>query len=98
MIGRERELERLRRLRQRRVHAHGLVLDGEPGIGKTTLWEAGIAAARERGVAVRVARAGEAEAQLSFAALIDLAGGLDLATAPGAAARGARDRAAAPRA
>ena len=98
MIGREPELERLGAFVSGGFTPTALVLDGEPGIGKTTLWEAGIAAARERGVAVRVARAGEAEAQLSFAALIDLAGGLDLDGAPGAAARGARDRAAAPRA
>ncbi len=82
MIGRERELERLRAFVSGGFTPTALVLDGEPGIGKTTLWEAGIAAARERGVAVRVARAGEAEAQLSFAALIDLAGGLDLGPLP----------------
>ena len=82
VIGRERELERLRAFVSGGFTPTALVLDGEPGIGKTTLWEAGIAAARERGVAVRVARAGEAEAQLSFAALIDLAGGLDLGPLP----------------
>ena len=82
MIGREKELERLGAFLDAGLRPTCLVLDGEPGIGKTTLWEAGIAAARERGIAVRVARAGEAEAQLSFAALIDLAGGLDLAALP----------------
>ena len=49
-----------------------LVLEGEPGIGKTTLWEAGVAAARTRGLRVLAARASGAEAQLSFAALTDL--------------------------
>lgn len=54
-----------------------LLLSGEAGIGKTTLWEAGIDAARERGVRVLSARASDAEAQLAFAALIDLCDGID---------------------
>ncbi|HEU4534550.1 MAG TPA: ATP-binding protein, partial [Polyangiaceae bacterium] len=82
MIGREKELDRLGAFIAAGFSPTGLVLAGEPGIGKTTLWEAGIAAARERGIAVHATRAGEAEAQLSFAALIDLAGGLDLAGLP----------------
>jgi DNA-binding CsgD family transcriptional regulator len=49
-----------------------LVLEGEPGIGKTTLWEAGIAGAREQRIRVLSARASGAEAQLSFTALTDL--------------------------
>jgi DNA-binding CsgD family transcriptional regulator len=58
--------------------SRGLVLTGGPGIGKTTLWEAAVAAARERGVHVLSTRASSAEAQLSFAALIDLLDGVDL--------------------
>ena len=49
-----------------------LVLTGEPGIGKTTLWEAGIESARARGLRVLTARPSGAEAQLAFAALTDL--------------------------
>jgi DNA-binding NarL/FixJ family response regulator len=49
-----------------------LVVEGEPGIGKTTLWEAGLHAARMRGLRVLAARASGAEAQLSFAGLTDL--------------------------
>ena len=52
--------------------AGALAAHGGPGIGKTTLWEAGIAVARERGWRVLCARPSGAEAQLSFAALIDL--------------------------
>ncbi len=48
------------------------MLVGEPGIGKTTLWEAGVAAARGRGAEVLVARPSESEARLPFAGLIDL--------------------------
>ena len=49
-----------------------LVLEGEPGIGKTTLWEAAVDAARRRGLRVLAARGSGAEAQLSFAGLTDL--------------------------
>jgi DNA-binding CsgD family transcriptional regulator len=49
-----------------------LVLCGEPGIGKSTLWEAGVEVARSRGFVTLCARASEAEAQLSFAGLADV--------------------------
>src|SRR5262245_41919847 len=50
---------------------------GEPGIGKTTVCEAGIAVARERGWRGLSARPSGAEARLSFAALIDLFEGVE---------------------
>lgn len=49
-----------------------LMVCGEPGIGKSTVWEAGVGLARSRGFALWSARPGEAEAQLSFAGLADL--------------------------
>ena len=49
-----------------------LVVCGEPGIGKSTLWETGADLARSRGFAVWSTRASEAETQLSFAGLADL--------------------------
>jgi DNA-binding CsgD family transcriptional regulator len=49
-----------------------LVLEGDPGIGKTTLWNAGVLRARELGSRVLQARPAAAEQQLSFAALGDL--------------------------
>jgi len=52
-----------------------LVVCGEPGIGKSTVWEAGAGLARSRGFAVWSTRASEAEAQLSFAGLADLVEG-----------------------
>jgi DNA-binding NarL/FixJ family response regulator len=58
--------------------SRGLVLTGGPGIGKTTLWEAAIGAARERGMSVLATRASGAEARLSFAAVIDLLDGIDV--------------------
>jgi hypothetical protein len=41
---------------------HGLVLDGEAGIGKTTLFEAALIEAREQGFAVFSCRPAAAEA------------------------------------
>ena len=49
-----------------------LAIVGEPGIGKTTLWEEAVRLARGSGAVVLVARPAESEAQLSFAGLTDL--------------------------
>src|SRR5580700_1998198 len=46
-----------------------LTLEGEAGIGKTTLWREALEQARARGAQVLVTRPGESEATLSFAAL-----------------------------
>ena len=53
------------------------VLRGGAGIGKTALWEAGVAHARDQGMHVLLARVAEAERGLSFAALCDLLEGID---------------------
>lgn len=49
-----------------------LVLEGDAGIGKTTLWLDGVKQARGRGFHVLSARAGAAEVSLAFTALADL--------------------------
>jgi DNA-binding CsgD family transcriptional regulator/tetratricopeptide (TPR) repeat protein len=49
-----------------------LILAGEPGIGKTTVWEETVQRARDRGCLVLSARPAEAEAKLAYAALADL--------------------------
>ena len=49
-----------------------LLLSGEPGIGKTILWEAGVEEAERRFDRVLVHRSAEAEALLSFTGLSDL--------------------------
>jgi DNA-binding CsgD family transcriptional regulator len=49
-----------------------LLIEGEPGIGKTTLWREGVAEAGERGLQVLVSRPVEAEIALPFAVLGDL--------------------------
>jgi DNA-binding NarL/FixJ family response regulator len=72
IVGRDTELLSLHGLIAADAAPGALVLSGGPGIGKTKLWEAGVDAARERGVRVLSARASDAEAQHSFATLIDL--------------------------
>ena len=49
-----------------------LVLSGEPGIGKTVLWEEGLSEAKQQSRRVLVHRSVEAETSLSFTALSDL--------------------------
>ncbi len=49
-----------------------LLLEGEAGIGKTTLWRTGIESARARGYRVLACSPSGAETKLSFAALRDL--------------------------
>ena len=56
-----------------------LVLAGGPGIGKTMLWEAGVALAGERGLRVLSTRPRDAEMHLSLAGLGDLLDGVDVA-------------------
>jgi DNA-binding CsgD family transcriptional regulator/tetratricopeptide (TPR) repeat protein len=53
-----------------------LVLEGTAGIGKTTLWQGGVAEARLLGHTVLVTRAAESEARMSYAALGDLLAGV----------------------
>jgi hypothetical protein len=50
-----------------------LVLSGEPGIGKTILWETGVDEGRRLLGSVLVGRGSEAEASLSFAGLSERA-------------------------
>jgi hypothetical protein len=51
-----------------------LVLEGEAGIGKSTLWLAGVAAARDRSFHVLTSRPAEAERALANVVLGDLFG------------------------
>jgi DNA-binding CsgD family transcriptional regulator len=76
LVGRERELERVLEFFATDDGAGKLLLEGEPGIGKTTLWHAGLDEARRRGFRVLEARPAAAESELSFAGLGDLLGDL----------------------
>jgi DNA-binding CsgD family transcriptional regulator len=49
-----------------------LLIEGEAGIGKTTLWLAAVEAAQDRGFRVLSARAAAAESVLAYTALADL--------------------------
>src|SRR5215467_14202396 len=51
-----------------------VVLTGEAGIGKSTVWDAAVEAARERGWQVLVARPAPSEQALTLAGLTDLLG------------------------
>ena len=73
IVGRDHELEVVEEILGRvRSGSPLLLLDGEAGIGKSTLWNAGIALARELELRTMVARPAEAEMQFGFAALADL--------------------------
>jgi DNA-binding CsgD family transcriptional regulator len=73
VLGREREVEALARFVARVADGPGaFILEGEPGIGKTTLWEAAVDAANARSYGVLVSRPAGGEVQLSYTALGDL--------------------------
>ena len=59
------------------VAPSALLIEGEPGIGKTTLWLAALEQARESGFRVLSARAAAVESVLAYAALADLLEGVD---------------------
>ena len=71
LVGREAELGAVETfLRSERPCAIAIV--GEPGIGKTTLWQAAVEHSRAQGARVLIARPTESEARLAFAGLADL--------------------------
>jgi DNA-binding CsgD family transcriptional regulator len=72
IVGREAELAALEEFLESSDWPRAFVLTGEPGVGKTTLWEAGVELGRRRGLRVLAARGSSAETQLSSAGLIDL--------------------------
>ena len=74
LVGRERELAAIAEFLEVDAAASAVVVEGEPGIGKTTVWEAAVAAASERGFQVLRARPGDTEAKLAFSGLTDLLG------------------------
>jgi DNA-binding CsgD family transcriptional regulator len=76
IVGRETELSLLETFLDPAGPQGAFVLTGGPGIGKTTLWEAGIDLARRRGFRVLPTRGSGAETRLSFAGLIDLLDGV----------------------
>ena len=54
-----------------------LVIEGDPGIGKTTMWLDAVARARDRGFRVLASRAAAAESVLAYCTLADLLNEVD---------------------
>src|SRR4051794_22912899 len=78
VVGRDEELTAVERLIDALEDGPAaLLLEGEAGIGKTTVWNAGIEAARASGLVVLVCRGSGAEARLGYAALTDLLADVD---------------------
>jgi hypothetical protein len=73
VIGREHELGSVHAFLDRSVEGPaGFLFEGEPGIGKSTLWLAAVTSARERGLLVLSSRPAEAEQGLAHVGLGDL--------------------------
>lgn len=86
-IGRDSELAAVDRLLDvRATRLTMLLLEGEAGIGKTTVWRDAVDLARERGYTSLTCRPAQAETAFSFAALADLLEPIDdrtIAALPG---------------
>jgi DNA-binding CsgD family transcriptional regulator len=77
LSGREPEKRSIERFLERAaLEPAVLLLAGEPGIGKTALWQAGVELAQTRAVRVLAHRAVEAEATLAFAGVSELLAGV----------------------
>lgn len=73
VLGREQEQEHLAQFLGEIPDGPAILLiEGEAGIGKTTLWELGVEEALDRGHRMLVTRASEAETKLAYTALGDL--------------------------
>jgi ATP/maltotriose-dependent transcriptional regulator MalT len=59
-----------------------LVIEGDPGIGKTTLWLSTLNQARERGFTVVAARASATDSVLAYTSLADLLAGAEIDWTP----------------
>lgn len=78
IVGRDAELAVIQAFLDRReAGPRALVLEGEAGIGKSTVWLAGVAAARERSLRVLTSRPAEAERTLAHVVLGDLFGDVE---------------------
>jgi DNA-binding CsgD family transcriptional regulator len=75
VVGREEELAALSDFLDGPPPPGILLLEGEAGIGKTTLWRQGIDLGERRGLRTLTCSPAESEIQLSFAAAGDLLGG-----------------------
>src|SRR5918997_3274282 len=73
LVGREEELQALELfLAATRREPRALVIEGEAGVGKTSLWEAGLQTAAGAGARCLATRPTQAEASFAYAGLGDL--------------------------
>ena len=73
LVGREEELHRVELFLEAARHApRVLVIEGEAGAGKTSIWEAALASAQGAGSDTVAARPAETETTFAYAALADL--------------------------
>jgi hypothetical protein len=73
MVSRSREFGAIRSfLTSAEMHPSGLIVEGESGIGKTSVWFAAVEQARERRFRVLSARLPPSESRLAYTALADL--------------------------
>jgi DNA-binding CsgD family transcriptional regulator len=73
VVGREEELGAVEEvLRAVTQGPTAILIEGEAGIGKTTVWNAGLEAARRAGLRTLVSQGSGAEVKLGYAALTDL--------------------------
>jgi hypothetical protein len=94
VFGREEERARLEELLDcGRSSFSGLALEGAPGIGKTTLWRAAVADARQRGFRVIATAPAKPDAVLAFVEILVSQTVTDLVAGSGIRfeARGARE-------
>jgi hypothetical protein len=78
VVGRDDALEQIERFLAEARHRYvALVLEGEPGIGKTTVWREGVRRGEKDGFRILACRPAQAEAKLAFAALADLLGAVE---------------------
>lgn len=72
-VGRSAELAAVSRfVASAKTQPSGLVIEGDAGIGKTTVWLAGVEQAMAEGFRVLTARVGQAESVLAYATVADL--------------------------
>src|SRR5438270_79049 len=96
VVGREAELTTIREfVAGISAGPCSLLLEGAVGIGKTTLWRAGVRAAQECSYRVLSCRPAALESRLAFAALIDMFADVDAAvlrSLPGPPSHGSCER------
>ena len=72
LVGRDSEIATVRDFLHHGSTTSALLIGGEAGIGKSTLWALGVSLAQQQGITVLSVRPAQAEAKMSFAGLTDL--------------------------